>query len=57
MLRLDVVGTGSTGNAYILRTSSDVLLLECGKNPKIVMEKIGFDVSMVSGCLLSHEHT
>jgi len=51
-----VVGSSSHGNAYILETGDGSLLLECGVPFKMIKQALGYDLSRVCGCLLSHEH-
>ena len=55
-MELVVIGTGSTGNAYILRNENEALLIECGVNIKDIKVALDFDYSKVVGCLMSHEH-
>lgn len=55
-MELVVIGTGSTGNAYILRNENEALLIECGVNIKDIKVALNFDYSKVVGCLMSHEH-
>ncbi len=53
---LKVISSGSKGNGYILENDNEALLLECGCNFKSVNEAINFNVSKISGCLITHEH-
>lgn len=53
---LSVIGTGSSGNGYILSCGKDKLLLECGMPLKKVIAVLGYDISSVCGVLVSHEH-
>lgn len=55
---LKVISTGSTrGNCYALQTESgEMLLLDCGCNYKKILRGIDYQISNVSGVLLSHEH-
>lgn len=55
-MELKVIGTGSTGNAYILSNGDEALLIECGVNIKDIKKALDFDLSKVVGCLVSHEH-
>ncbi len=49
-------GSSSKGNFYTLEDSGETLFLECGINIKDIKKGVGFDVSRVKGCLLTHEH-
>lgn len=53
---LKVIGTGSQGNAYILKNENEALLIECGVNIKEIKKALDFDLSKVVGCILTHEH-
>jgi phosphoribosyl 1,2-cyclic phosphodiesterase len=53
---IDVLGSGSDGNGYVIRTSDQYLLLECGVHPKEMLKAIRFEVSKVAGCLCTHDH-
>lgn len=55
-MNLKVIGTGSSGNAYLLYNKEEVLLIECGVTIKKIKEALNFDFSKVIGCLVTHEH-
>lgn len=55
-MNLKVIGTGSTGNAYLLYNNEEVLLIECGVVIRKIKEALNFDFSKVVGCLVTHEH-
>ncbi len=55
-MNLHVISTGSKGNCYILDTPRGRLLLDCGVRVQEIKEALGFDLSGVVGCLLTHEH-
>lgn len=51
------IGTGSSGNCYALYDNDGkILLLDLGLARKQILRGIGFDVSNVVGCVVSHEH-
>lgn len=54
------ISTGSKyGNGYVLDCldrEGSMLMLDCGFNPKKLMEGIRYSPSKVSGCLVSHKH-
>ncbi len=54
--RLEVVGSGSLGNAYILTCGENKLLIELGCNYDAIMEKLDYNLSNVVGALISHTH-
>ena len=56
-MKLTVIGSGSSGNCYLLKSSSgEVLILECGEKFSKVKEALNFDLSGVVGALSSHQH-
>lgn len=56
MVVLKVLGSESSGNCYILNTGSEILIIEAGIRIADVKKHIGFDIGMVSGCVISHSH-
>lgn len=55
-MRLKILGSGSSGNCYILSTSTGSLVIEAGLPFKIIQKGLNFDLSKVVGVVLSHEH-
>lgn len=53
---LKVVGTGSSGNCYILENENEALILEAGCRMKSALKTIDYNVSKISGVLITHEH-
>lgn len=53
---IKILASGSTGNCYLLETSKETLILECGIRYKDILKGLNFDLSKVVGCLVSHEH-
>lgn len=56
MFELITIGSGSTGNSYLLKTENEILILECGMPWKKILQALNFNLSGVVGCLVSHEH-
>jgi phosphoribosyl 1,2-cyclic phosphodiesterase len=59
-LRVDALASGSSGNAYLLRTAAGALLLEAGlPAPQLVryLWSLDFDPRELSGILLTHAHS
>lgn len=56
MSKLITLGSGSSGNAYILECENESLLLECGIGWNDIKKALNFDLSRVIGCLCSHGH-
>lgn len=53
---LKVLGSGSKGNAYLLENEQEALLIECGVNIMDIKKAVNFNISKISGCLVTHEH-
>lgn len=56
MMNLKVIGTGSKGNAYLLENEQEALLIECGVSIQEIKKAVNFNISKISGCLVTHEH-
>ncbi len=52
-----VINSGSSGNGYALQTKKETLLIEAGVKTKEMLKAINYNVSRVSGCIVSHRHT
>ncbi len=53
---LKIIASGSSGNAYILKTDTGTLLIECGVRFKEIQKGLNYDLSGVVGCLVTHFH-
>lgn len=53
---LTTVGSGSSGNCYILQHNDEMLILDCGCRYKDVLKAIDYRISDVVACLVTHEH-
>ena len=53
---LDVIASGSKGNAYILQNEQEALLIEAGVRFDAILKALDFNPAKVAGCLISHEH-
>ena len=54
---IKILGSSSSSNCYLLQANNGkTLLIECGVDFKEVKKALNFDISNVSGCLISHEH-
>ena len=57
MLEIKAIASGSTGNAYLLDDGAGhKLLLECGVSFQKLLQALYFNLTQLSGCLLTHEH-
>lgn len=55
-MKLKVLGSGSSGNCYLLQSEKETLIIECGLPYKTILKGLNFNLSNVVGCLISHEH-
>lgn len=56
MGKIKVIGSGSSGNCYLLETTNEILIIEAGLTFAKIQNGLNFDLSKVVGCLISHEH-
>jgi phosphoribosyl 1,2-cyclic phosphodiesterase len=54
-MRLVCLGSGSSGNCYILKSESDTLIIDCGIHIKEVKKALDFNYSGNILCLISHQ--
>jgi len=56
-MHLQIISSGSQGNAYLLKDSNNKsLLVECGISFKKIKQALDFDLTQIVGALISHEH-
>lgn len=57
-MKLYTVGTGSSGNTYLLVDGNDILILDAGVKPTQRISKYLYDLQPARpcGCLVTHEH-
>ena len=55
-MQLKILGSSSAGNCYIFDNGDECLLLECGVHYRDIQVAVDFEVTKISGCLVSHEH-
>lgn len=55
-MRLKVIGTGSSGNCYLLGNDTEALLIECGLPFAQIKRALDYDLRKVKACIVSHSH-
>ena len=55
-MKIEVLGTGSSGNCYKVKIGKATLLLECGLPYKVIQKKLNFKISEIDASLVTHEH-
>ena len=56
-IALKTIGSGSSGNCYILTCNNEKLILDCGLPIKVIKQGLDFDLGGIQGVLISHAHT
>lgn len=55
-MKFKVLGSGSSGNCYILESDTEALIIEAGVTFKEVKVALGFNVRKIVGAVVSHSH-
>ena len=55
-MQIEVLGSSSLGNAYLISDGISSLLLDCGLPLRDMQIKSGFRIAQVDACLISHLH-
>lgn len=50
------LASSSRGNCYVVNDGETAILLECGISFRRIKKELGFDLSAIRACLVSHEH-
>lgn len=56
MIEFSTYASGSSGNLYRISDGSASLLIECGIPIREIRKRLNFELSNISGCLVSHGH-
>jgi ribonuclease BN (tRNA processing enzyme) len=56
MMKLIVVGTGSSGNTYLLTNGEETLVLDCGCRFLEVKKAMDFNIRGIVGAVVTHRH-
>lgn len=55
-MKIDVLGSGSSGNAYIVENGRTRVLLDCGLSWAKMRKASGYTMARLDGVLVTHEH-
>lgn len=55
-MKMTCIGTGSSGNAYVLQNEQEALVIEAGMPVNEVLQALGYTTKKVVGCIVSHGH-
>ncbi len=56
MISVDVIGSGSKGNCYVVDNGNSRLMLECGLPWAQIKKALNFKTDNIVGILVTHEH-
>lgn len=56
LMHLNVLGSSSRGNCYLLQTLTGTLIIECGIKYMDIIQELNFNLQEVVGVLVSHQH-
>jgi len=55
-MKLDILGSNSAGNCYVLQNADEALIIEAGIDFRNVKKTVGFNLSKISGAVITHQH-
>ena len=55
-MKICCLGSGSSGNCYILTCNNEKLILDCGLPIKVIKQGLDFDLQGIQGVLVTHCH-
>jgi phosphoribosyl 1,2-cyclic phosphodiesterase len=55
-MRINIISSGSKGNAYIIEKNNAALLVECGVKFAEIQKAVNFNLLKIKAVLVSHEH-
>lgn len=55
-MKIQVIASGSAGNCYHVTDGKTEFLIEAGVRIRDIQEALGYQMILLDGCLISHEH-
>ena len=55
-MTLKCIGSGSSGNCYLISTENETLILDCGLPIKDIKKALNYDIRRISGVVVTHSH-
>ena len=55
-MTVKIVGSGSSGNCYILENDKEALIIELGVRFEEVKKAVKYNLQKIVGCIVTHEH-
>lgn len=56
VMKLNILGSNSAGNCYVLQNDEEALIIEAGIDFRNVKKCLGFNLRKVSGAVITHQH-
>lgn len=56
MIMLKTIATGSDGNAHAIKCDNKILIVDLGVSEITIKKGIGYRISDVAGCVVTHGH-
>jgi phosphoribosyl 1,2-cyclic phosphodiesterase len=56
-MTLHILGSSSSGNAYVLENDSEAIIIDCGVNISKIKQAFNFDIRKVKFALCTHPHS
>lgn len=56
MIQLNILGSSSSGNCYILQNEHEAIIIECGCEVAQIKRAVNYKTSKIVGCIISHQH-
>lgn len=56
-MKIQIIGSGSSGNAYIIGDGKTSLMLDCGLPIRKLQEATGHKISSLDACFITHSHS
>lgn len=56
MMTLRCLGSGSSGNCYLIENETECLILDCGIPTRKIKKSLDFNVSKIVGVVVTHSH-
>lgn len=55
-MKLNILGSNSAGNCYVLQNADEALIIEAGIDFRNVKKTVGFNLSKIAGAVITHQH-
>ena len=55
-MELKILGSSSKGNGYVLEADNEALIIEAGVKLLEAKKAVGFNISKMVGCIVTHQH-